>query len=113
MQAFEESVELKRMEIEESDKLAEFEGQDEKDRNEGLFFKSLAEKKPVKKAKAKEEAKKIQDVTKQSARSKTRRNIYIVLIGILVAGIANSFILSSPDWRKVAVLGAILVALIT
>ncbi|XP_030441814.1 uncharacterized protein LOC115663996 [Syzygium oleosum] len=114
MQAFEESTELNKMEIDESDKkLAEFEGQVEKDRNEGLFFKSLTQKKPVEKAKAKEEAKKIQYVAKQSAGSKTRRNIYLVLIGILVAGIADSFISSLPDWRKVAVLGAILVALIT
>ncbi|XP_030440281.2 uncharacterized protein LOC115662257 [Syzygium oleosum] len=114
MQAFEESMELNKMEIEESDnKLAEFEGQVEKDRNEGLFFKSLTQKKPVEKAKAKEEVKKIQDVAKQSTGSKIRRNIYLVLIGILVAGIADSFISSSPDWRKVAVLGAILVALIT
>ncbi|KAK3445121.1 hypothetical protein EUGRSUZ_B02792 [Eucalyptus grandis] len=115
MQSFEESMELNRMEIEESDnKLAEFEGQVEKDRNEGLFFKSLTqEKKPVEKAKAKEEAKKVQEVAKQSAGSKTRRYVYVALIGILVTGIANSFISSSPDWRKVAVLGAILVALIT
>ncbi|KAF7848715.1 hypothetical protein BT93_L1710 [Corymbia citriodora subsp. variegata] len=114
MQAFEESMELNRMEVEESEnKLAEFEGQVERDRNEGLFFKSLTEKKPVEKAKAKEEAKKIQEVTKQSAGSKTRRSIYVALMGIPAAGIADSFISSSPDWRKVAVLGAILVALIT
>ncbi|KAI3443099.1 uncharacterized protein J3R85_000467 [Psidium guajava] len=109
MQAFEESMEVNRMEIEESDnKLAEFEGRVEAGRNEGLFFKSLAQKKLVEKAKAKEEAKKIQDVAKQSAGSRARRNIYLVLIGILVAGIADSFISSSLDWRKVAVLGAIL-----
>ncbi|KAJ0028666.1 hypothetical protein Pint_35227 [Pistacia integerrima] len=112
MQAFEESAEMNRQEIVENDnKLAEFEGQMEEDRNEGLFFKSLKKKKPVDKAKAKEEMKKIKEVTAQNAGSKTRRNIYLALIGLLVIGIADSFI-NSPDWRKVAVLGAILVPLL-
>ncbi|XP_010543229.1 PREDICTED: uncharacterized protein LOC104816219 [Tarenaya hassleriana] len=113
MQAFEESAEINRIEIEESENiLAAFEDKIEKDRNEGLFFKSLGEKKPVDKAKAKEETEKISNVTKESAGSKTRRNIYLGLIGIIVLAIADSFI-SSPDWRKVAILGAILVPLLT
>lgn len=112
MQAFEESAEENRMEIEENDsKLAEFQGQMEEDRNDGLFFKSLGQKKPVGKAKATEEVKKIKEITTESAGSKTRRNIYLALIGLLVIGIADSFI-SSSDWRKVAVLGAILVPLL-
>ncbi|CAN7113299.1 uncharacterized protein LOC103848320 [Brassica rapa] len=113
MQAFEESAGLNRLEIEENDnKLAEFEEKIVEDRNEGLFFKSLRDKKPVDIEKAKEETERIQEVTKVSAGSKSRRNIYLGLIGILVVTIADSFV-SSPDWRKVAVLGAILVALLT
>ncbi|KAJ6871797.1 hypothetical protein NC652_037221 [Populus alba x Populus x berolinensis] len=55
MQAFEESAELKRVEIERNDnKVADIEGQMEKDRYEGMFFKNLGQKAPVDKAKAKE-----------------------------------------------------------
>ncbi|KAK1563891.1 hypothetical protein Q3G72_034765 [Acer saccharum] len=113
MQEFEESAELNRMEIEKNEsELIEFEGQMEEARNEGLFFKSLGQKKPVDKEKAKEETKKIKEVTKEKVGSKTRRNIYLALIGLLVISIADSFISPSSDWRKVAVLGAILVPLI-
>ncbi|KAH6761998.1 8-amino-7-oxononanoate synthase [Perilla frutescens var. hirtella] len=114
MQAFEESMELNKVEIEESEKkVADFEGQYEKDRNEGLFFKNLGEKKPVDMAKAKEEAEKISELTKKSAGSVTRRNIYIVLMGLVVIGMADASISSSPDWRKVAFLGVVLVGLVT
>ncbi|KAK2657338.1 hypothetical protein Ddye_010390 [Dipteronia dyeriana] len=114
MQEFEESAELNRMEIEKKEsELIEFEGQMEEARNEGLFFKSLGQKKPlVEKEKAKEEAKKIEEITKEKVGSKTRRNIYLALIGLLVIAITDSFISPSSDWRKVAVLGAILVPLI-
>ncbi|KAF5750863.1 hypothetical protein HS088_TW03G01203 [Tripterygium wilfordii] len=113
MQAFEESAELNREEIEtNANMLAEFEEQIEEDRNEGLFFKSLKKSAPVDKAKVEEETQKIKDVTKTSAGSKARRNIYLALICILTLAIADSFI-TSPDWRKVAILGAILVALLT
>lgn len=48
MLEFEESTELNRLEIEESEnKIVEFEGQMEKDRNEGLFFKNLGQKAPL------------------------------------------------------------------
>ncbi|EOA31356.1 hypothetical protein CARUB_v10014529mg [Capsella rubella] len=113
MQAFEESAGLNRLEIEENDnKLAEFEEKIEVDRNEGLFFKSLGDKKPVDKEKAKEETEKIEEVTKESAGSQARRNLYLGLIGIVVLAIAESFV-SAPDWRKVAILGAILIPLLT
>ncbi|KAJ6913262.1 hypothetical protein NC651_015695 [Populus alba x Populus x berolinensis] len=114
MQAFEESAELNRTEIEKNDnKVADFEVQMENDRNEGMFFKNLGQKAPVDKAKAKEEAQKIKDLTNAKAGSKTRKNIYLALMGVLAIVIADSFLSSSPDWRKVAVLGAILVGLIT
>ncbi|KAJ6922500.1 hypothetical protein NC652_016216 [Populus alba x Populus x berolinensis] len=114
MQAFEESAELNRTEIEKNDnKVADFEVQMENDRNEGMFFKNLGQKAPVDKAKAKEEAQKIKDLTNAKAGSKTRKNIYLALMGVLGIVIADSFLSSSPDWRKVAVLGAILVGLIT
>ncbi|XP_022151554.1 uncharacterized protein LOC111019467 [Momordica charantia] len=113
MQEFEESVDLNRQEIEKNDDmLAEFEGRIENDRNEGLLFKNLRQSKPVDKAKAKVEMEKIRELTKENAGSKTRRYIYLAFIGVLVIAIAESF-LSSPDWQKVAVLGAMLVALIS
>ncbi|KAL3654944.1 hypothetical protein CASFOL_000730 [Castilleja foliolosa] len=115
MQAFEESMEMNKMENEENEKkVADFEGQIEKDRNEGLFFKNLGEKTPVDKAKAKEEAEKIRELTKKSAGSVIRRNIYIVLIGLVVIGIAEATVISlMSDWRKIGVFGVILVGLIT
>ncbi|KAI8560663.1 hypothetical protein RHMOL_Rhmol04G0274800 [Rhododendron molle] len=114
MQAFEESAELNKAEIEENQKkLAEVEGLIEKDRNEGLFFKNLGQGKPIDKAKAKEEMQKIKEITIDSAGSKTRRNIYLALIGLVAAGIADSLISSSTRWQKVAILGVILVGLIS
>ncbi|CAN1853569.1 hypothetical protein LINPERHAP1_LOCUS41074 [Linum perenne] len=118
MQAFEESAEMNRAEIQENeDKLVEFEDKIVKERNEGLFFKSLGtttgQKAPIDKVKAMEEAQKIKDLAKAKAESATRRNIYLALIALLVFTIAESFVASSPDWRKVAVLGAILVGLVT
>lgn len=114
MQAFEESAELNKAEIEENQKkLAEVEGLIEKDRNEGLFFKNLGQGKPIDKAKAKEEMQKIKEITIDSAGSKTRRNIYLALIGLVTAGIADSLISSSTRWQKVAILGVILVGLIS
>ncbi|KGN54356.1 uncharacterized protein LOC101218084 [Cucumis sativus] len=113
MQVFEESVELNRQEIEKNDDmLAKFEGQIEEERNEGLFFQNLRPRKPADKVKAKVEMEKINKLTKENAGSKTRRYIYLAFIGLLVVAIAESF-LSSPDWRKVAVLGAMLIALIS
>lgn len=114
MQAFEESAESNKVEIEQNENmLLEFEDQIEKDRNEGLFFKNLGSRTPEEKVQAKEETAKIKELTKVNAGSKTRRNIYLALICLLTIGIADSFISSSPDWRKVAVLGAILVGLFT
>ncbi|EXB89949.1 hypothetical protein L484_023601 [Morus notabilis] len=113
MQEFEESAEQNRQEIEESEnKLAKFEDQMDKDRNEGLFFKNLSHRTPQKKVSAKEEMERIKEVTKGSVGSKIRRNIYLALIGVLVIAIADSFV-SSSDWRKITALGAILVGLIS
>ncbi|GMH09775.1 hypothetical protein Nepgr_011616 [Nepenthes gracilis] len=114
MQAFEESAEMNRLELAESDKeLSDFQGEIESRENEGLFFKSLRQRTPREKASAKDETDTISEVTKRSAASKTRRNIYLVLICILAAGVADSFLSSSPDWRKIAILGAISVALLS
>ena len=112
MQESEESAELNKIEIEESEKqLAEFEGQIDKDRNEGLFFKNLRQMKPDEKAKAKEEMEKIKQLTIGRVGSKTRQRIYLALIGLLVIGIADSLITSSSGWQKVVILGLILVGL--
>lgn len=115
MLEFEEFAELSKQEIQENEnKLTEFEDQMEEDRNEGLFFKSLKKKEPVDKEKAKEEAEKIKEVTKEKAGSKTRKNIYLFFIGLLSFGVVDSVVSSSAtDWRKVAFLGAILVALVS
>ncbi|KAK7382582.1 hypothetical protein VNO80_01493 [Phaseolus coccineus] len=114
MLAFEESSELNRVEIEESEKkIEEFEGQMEKDRNEGLFFKNLGEKALDDKEKPKEEVEKIRDVNiESSGSSKTRKNVYLFFIGLLTFGIVDSFASSSgADWKRVSVLGGILVVL--
>jgi len=117
MLAFEEANEQNRIEFEESEsKVMEIEGQMEVDRNEGLFFKNLGQKGAnVDKAKAKEEMEKMKDVTtvEENGR-KTRKNIYLFFIGLFTYGIIGSInvsSLSSTDWKRVAVLGAILVAL--
>lgn len=114
MQAFEESVGLNKAEVEENEKkLADFEGQMEEERNEGLFFKNLRQRRSVDKAKAKEEMEKIKQLSRESAGSNTRRTIYLALIGLVVVGIADVFISSPSDWRKGAVLGIILVCLLS
>lgn len=117
MQAFEESMEMNKTDIEECEKiLSDFELQIEDDRNEGLFFKNLRTKTPVDKEKAKEETQKIKDITKQSADSAFRRNVYLGLIGLVVIGILDAVISSSSsslDWRKVAILAAVLIGLIS
>ena len=103
-----------RLEIEENEKkLADFEGQIEKERNEGLFFKNLRERTTKEKVEAKDETEKIKELTKENAGSKVRKNIYLALISVLVIGITDSLISPSSDWRKIAVLGAILVALLS
>ena len=101
MQEFEESAELSRKQIQESEnELVEFEDQMEDAKNEGLFFKSLRRKRaPVDKAKAKVESEKIKEVTIEKAGSKTRRNIYLFFIGLLTIGIVDSLASSSTDWR--------------
>ncbi|KAL7169796.1 hypothetical protein ACSBR2_034767 [Camellia fascicularis] len=114
MQAFEESTELDKQEIEKNVKnLEEFEDQIEKDRNEGMFFKSLMQRKPIEKEKAKDEMEKIKEITIGSAGSKTRRNIYLALIGLVVISIVDSLISSSSEWQKLAILGVILVGLLS
>ncbi|KAI3447758.1 hypothetical protein Pfo_004423 [Paulownia fortunei] len=105
MQAFEESVGLNKLEIEENEKrVADFEGQIEKDGNEGLFFKNLRQKTPVDKAEARDEAENT-ELTKKNAGSVIRRNIYLALIGLVVIGITDASISSASDWRKIAALG--------
>ncbi|KAL2934172.1 putative cytosol aminopeptidase [Bienertia sinuspersici] len=116
MQEFEESSEMSKEEIAKSEKeLTDFEGAIDTGRNEGLFFKSLQQKKPVPvdRAKAKEEAKKVNDITKGSAASKVRRNIYLALMGLMAVAIADSYISPSPDLPKLAVLAAIFVGLLS
>lgn len=113
MLEFEESTELNRQEIEESEnKIVEFEGQIEKERNEGLFFKNLGQNAPADKAKAKEDVENIKDLNKENNGSKTRKNVYLFFIGLLTFGIVNSIASSSgADWKKGAVLGGIIFVL--
>ncbi|RWR86190.1 hypothetical protein CKAN_01507500 [Cinnamomum micranthum f. kanehirae] len=117
MQAFEEDAESNRNNIEKNEqKLAEFEDKMEVDQNEGLFFKNLTmqqqQKKPPSYA-AKEEMQKLRQVERENAGSKARRSIYLALICLLALTILNALITSpAGDWRKIAGLGVILVALI-
>lgn len=115
MLEFEESAEINRQEIQEREsELEEFEVQMENGRNEGLFFKNLRKKVPVvDKARAKEEAEKIKNVTREKAGSRIRKNVYRFFIGLLTFTVVYSISSPSTDWRKVAVFGAILVALIS
>ncbi|KAL2484804.1 hypothetical protein Adt_29560 [Abeliophyllum distichum] len=113
MQAFEESAELNKSEIEKNEQtVSDFEGQIDRDRNEGLFFKNLRPKTPIEVEKAKEEAEKIRKLTIKKAGSATRRNIYLALIGLVVIGIIEAST-DASDLRKVAVLGMILVGLLS
>ncbi|KAK1321865.1 hypothetical protein QJS10_CPA03g01840 [Acorus calamus] len=115
MQSFEEKAELNRQEIEENEKILEdFEDQIERDRNEGLFFKNLRKTKPPKQMEeAKEEARKLKELARESAGSKVRRNIYLGLISLLTVAIVQA-IVSSPEveWRKVIALALIALALL-
>lgn len=116
MQAFEESVGLNKQEFEGNEKkLAEFEDQMEEERNEWLFFKNLRQRQTmaVDSAKAKEEMEKIKQLSRENAGSTTRRTVYLAFIGLVVVGIADVFISSPSDWRKGAVLGIILVCLLS
>ncbi|KAF6153493.1 hypothetical protein GIB67_027360 [Kingdonia uniflora] len=111
-QAFEEAAESNRLEIEDDEKkLAAFENQVQKDRNEGLFFKNLGDKPPGERVKAKETMEKLVEITKENAGKNTRKNIYLALIGLLVIAFVDA-LTSSSDWHKIAVLGLILAALI-
>lgn len=113
MLAFEESTEMNRLEIEESEKkIEEFEDQMQKDRNEGLFFKNLGQKDLVDKAKPKEEVEKIKDVNIENSGSQTMKNVYLFFIGLLTFGIVDSVVsFSGADWKRVSVLGGIIVVL--
>ncbi|KAK7349951.1 hypothetical protein VNO77_07877 [Canavalia gladiata] len=114
MLEFEESIELNKQEIQESEnKVVEFEDQIEKEQNEGLFFQNLGKKAPVDKAIVKEEAEKVKDVvSKENDGSKSRELVYLFFIGLVSFGIVDSITSSSgADWKKAAVLGAIFVAL--
>ncbi|KAK1412421.1 hypothetical protein QVD17_33663 [Tagetes erecta] len=114
MQAFEESSEASKQEIAENQKkIDDFEVRLENEINEGLFFKNLGQSKPVNKTIAKEEAKKITELTKQTAGTETRRNIYLALIGLISISLIDSLVSQSFDWRRGVILGLILVGLIT
>ncbi|KAG4925209.1 hypothetical protein JHK87_050749 [Glycine soja] len=84
MVEFEESAELNRQEIQEHEKEL-----------------------------AKEEAEKIKDVAREKAGSRTRKGFYLLFIGLLTFAIVDSIASSSTDWKKIAVLGATLVALVS
>ncbi|KAF0918487.1 hypothetical protein E2562_024261 [Oryza meyeriana var. granulata] len=120
MQAFEETAEVQRQEIEMNERVLEdFEDWIEKEKNEGMFFKSLGKVKPrnkkelTVKPKPKLEAQKVKEIAKESAGSKTRMNIYLGLMAILGLTIANAvFATPEVEWRKVAALGLIFIGLV-
>lgn len=114
MQAFEESANISRDEIEKNEKvLEEIEDQIEEDRNEGLFFKNLGEKAPQAKIEAKVEAQKLRELTKENAESKVRRNIYLALMALLAVTIANGILATTEvQWAKIAALVFIFLGLL-
>uniref|UniRef100_A0A1D1YMQ2 Protein FAM193A n=1 Tax=Anthurium amnicola TaxID=1678845 RepID=A0A1D1YMQ2_9ARAE len=118
MQAFEETAEANRQEIEKKEQLVEeLEEKMERDRNEGLFFKNLTEKKPpprgARAAEAGMEAKKLSELAREKAGSGARKNVYLALMALLGAAIANAVLASAEvEWRKVAALGFLLLALL-
>lgn len=114
MQAFEESAEMNRQEIESNERiLEEFEEQIEKGRNEGLFFKNLRQETPKKQAEAKEEAQSVRQVAKKRTSSRGRRNVYLSLMSLMVLAVGNA-LFSSPEieWKKVGALSLILAGLL-
>lgn len=113
-QAFEETADMSREEIERNEKvLEEFEKQIEKDRNQGLFFKNLREKAPQAKAQAKLEAQKLKEIARENAGSKVRRNIYLGLMSLLAITIANAvFATTQVAWGKVIALVFIFLGLL-
>lgn len=117
MQAFEESSDVNKEEIERNEKeLEEFEDQIQKDRNEGLFFKNLGDKESqsetISKAEAKVEAQKVREIAKESAGSKLRRNIYLGLMSLLAITITEAvFTTNEVEWGKVTALLLILTGL--
>ncbi|KAJ6871785.1 LOW QUALITY PROTEIN: hypothetical protein NC652_037213 [Populus alba x Populus x berolinensis] len=101
MQAFEESAELKRVEIERNDnKILKVKWR--RTGMRGCSSRTWARKHQLIKQKPRKEAQKIKDLIKAKAGFNGRLGI----------AIANSSISSSPDWRKVVFLGAILAGLI-
>ena len=119
MQSYEETAEMQRQEIEMNERVLEdFEDWIEEEKNEGMFFKSLGKvKKPQNneeiKVKARIEAQKVTEITKENAGSKARMNIYLALMAILSLTIANAvFATPEVEWRKVAALGLIFIGLV-
>ena len=118
MQAFEESAEENRQEIERNEKiLEEFEEKVEMGRNEGLFFQSLGGKKPKDQSESKRaariEAKKLTELEKEKAGSKGRQSVYLALMAVLGIVIANvGFASPDVEWRKVVALGFLFLAIL-
>ncbi|KAL9270951.1 hypothetical protein AKJ16_DCAP15958 [Drosera capensis] len=119
MKEYEESSRRNRLKMAKRDKeIADFENEYESLKNEGKFFKSLGRERtpPVRlvKAAAREKAKKIQELTRDiSTTSKIGKSLYLMFIGIVTTGVADSLVSDLPDWRKTAVLSAILVSLLS
>ncbi|XP_020576497.1 uncharacterized protein LOC110022060 [Phalaenopsis equestris] len=114
MQAFEETAELNRQEMESNEKvLEEFQEQIVRDKNEGLFFKNLGQKTSRKEAEAMEDAQKLRQQAKETASTRTRRNVYLALMLLLILAVGNA-VFAGPevDWRKVGALLLILFGLL-
>lgn len=113
-QAFEETAELTRQEIESSQKiLEEFQEQIVRDKNEGLFFMSLQQKTPQKKAETEDNTQKLRQLAKETASRRTRRNIYLALMLLMILAVGNAvFAKPEVEWRKVGALMLILFGLL-
>eukprot|EP00252_Welwitschia_mirabilis_P016055 TRINITY_DN35518_c0_g1_i1.p1 TRINITY_DN35518_c0_g1~~TRINITY_DN35518_c0_g1_i1.p1 ORF type:complete len:269 (-),score=55.60 TRINITY_DN35518_c0_g1_i1:157-963(-) len=97
----------------------DFEAKMRKDRSSGLFFKSLYapgkkwKDMPLKQRRSAQlEAKKVEEVSKQSFGFTFRRNVYIFLILVLTLGVIDLVSSGSESWPKIVIYSFILVMLI-
>lgn len=119
-QAFEEELASARAEIEASDEeLDEFEKKVATARNEGLFFKGLykplkpwKDRAPEEQIVIKEQAKKIAEITTASMGSKSRQNVYVLMILLLSLILLEGLGSGEISWPRVAIYGALILFLI-
>lgn len=120
MESFQESSQMNRRQIEEGHReLDEFEESIQKDRNEGLFFKNLGDRKQQnphnkKSLRSEEERRKLIRLTKKAAGSSIRKTVYISLMTLLAATVTANSVTAFPqiNWIKTVPLCLLFLALL-